>query len=181
MLDLLLLALPFAFLGLAYRPVVQAPLESEPFEWQPFAIGAIDKNLNEGRDVMVLVKSVYGGFSKEWYKSFSRHSELKRLVEQGSLIPMEMDFAYVTKAPPGLEAEYEWVLQQDARIKSTFSVLYLKDGSKKTYPMNHKPETVRNDLRKWNWPRTYFVIAISLFLTLIGRRVVGYNRLPANA
>ena len=171
--DLLLLIIPVAFLAMAFRP---ATPDATPFQWRPFALDTLPGHLEQDRDVLVLVKSVYGGFSKKWYESISTHREMKRLVDSEALIPMEMEFAYVTTAPVGLEKEYEWVYQQDTYIKSTFSVLHLSDGSTRIYPWYVEPSTVIDDIHGWSPSRTYTLLAIGSTVIVVGRMLLRLRR-----
>ncbi|WP_404307563.1 hypothetical protein [Neorhodopirellula lusitana] len=143
LLDLLLLVIPFAFFTMALRP---ARFEATPFEWQPFTLASLNQQLGDNRDVLVLVKSVYGEFSPEVHHLISTHPALERLVDTNSLVPMKMDFAYVTSPPNGLEGEYEWGYQQDTYVKLTFYVLRQPDGSVNIYPWHAKPDDVLSGL-----------------------------------
>ncbi len=128
---------------MALRP---ARFEATPFEWQPFTLASLNQQLGDNRDVLVLVKSVYGEFSPEVHHLISTHPALERLVDTNSLVPMKMDFAYVTSPPNGLEGEYEWGYQQDTYVKLTFYVLRQPDGSVNIYPWHAKPDDVLSGL-----------------------------------
>ena len=146
-----------------------ASFQSTPFEWQPFTLPSLAQQLENDRDVLVLVRSVYGEFSPEIHESLSTHRHLKHLVDTNSLVPMEIEFAYVTQAPAGLEREYKWVYEQDTSVKSTFYVLHQTDGSTKIYPWHVQPHDVVRDLKGRNWFAIYIAFSVVSALIVLGR------------
>ena len=173
-----MLFVPFSLLAMAIRP---ANFESTPFEWQPFTLTSLSQKLEDDRNVLVLVKSIYGGFSPELHEALSTHRDLKRLVDTNSLIPMEMEFAYVTPAPADLEREYKWVYQQGTYIKSTFYVLHRPDGSSKIYPWHARPHDVLRDITGRDWFAIYIGLSIASALMLLGRIVFQWRTARAVA
>ncbi len=89
-----------------------------------------------------------------------------------------MKFAYVSPVPAGLESEYKWVYAQDTSVKSTFSVLLLKDGTTKIYPGYVQPETVVAELRGWVWRRAYLMLSIASSAILVCRLIFRIRRGP---
>ncbi len=122
--DLLLVFLPIAVFAMAFRPLDRT---IDPIEWQPFRVSLLESELTAGRDVLVLVTSTYGGDSPNLVDRFQFDPGVSKAIHAGRLVPLQIEHAYLTKAPPGMEEETQWVLSQRASSKYTFLALCTND------------------------------------------------------